>query len=1151
MAKTGYTLDRNYRLEDRYQRDSGQIFLTGTQALVRIPLMQAASDKRNNLNTAGFISGYRGSPLGNYDRELWQAQKFLDQHHVKFQPGINEELAATALLGSQQVESSGFADYDGVFGLWYGKGPGVDRASDALKHGNAFGSSANGGVLVIAGDDHAAVSSSMNHQSEQIMASWMMPVLAPSGLQDYLDFGLYGIALSRYSGCWSGFIAVSEIVESSATVNLDLVQSDFILPPHQGYDAGALHYRWPDPLPLIEGRLMDHKLKAVHAFVRANPIDKTIWKGPKKRLGIVTCGKLYLDLMQAFVGAGISQAQAEAAGISIYKIGLTWPLEPLGISAFASGFDKILVVEEKRSFVENQLRDILYNAPEGSRPVILGKKDENGAQLLNAVGELSPEDVLKALTPYLRELGLNDLLDQINEDAANNVALAQSSEQKDRRTPYFCSGCPHSSSTKVPEGSRAMAGIGCHFLATNMDRNTDYLCQMGGEGVNWMGQSPFTHEEHIFQNIGDGTYYHSGLLAIRQAVAAGENITYKLLYNDAIAMTGGQPLENTLTVDQISHQLHHEGVKPIYVVTDEPEKYKNWANFAPGVTLHHRSEMDEIQRILRQAKGVSGLIYDQTCAAEKRRRRKKHTFPDPPKRAFINELVCEACGDCSDQSNCLSIVPKESEFGNKRAVDQSSCNKDYSCINGFCPSFVSIHGGQVKKGTASDPTDLLDSLPLPKLRPLDKSYDIMVTGVGGTGVVTIGQIIVMAAHLQGMGASSLDFTGFAQKGGAVISYLRLAYSADQLKSVRIGTAQANLLLGCDMVVAGSVESLRTLNKNTSTVVLNTHKIQTAQFVLNRDTDIDDNLIIDTIRKHVDDKALHKIEATRIATALMGDSIATNMFLFGYAWQLGEIPVSLDAINRAIELNGVAIDKNRQSFGWGRIAAHDISRLEGVLPKKPETAKSLEDIITIRAEYLRDYQDQALANKYRQAVHAIGDKAGREGEALTKAVARNYFKLLAIKDEYEVARLYTDGRFLKSVQDQFEGDYKIHFHMAPPLLSKRNNRGELQKREFGPWMMAALKLVARMRFLRGTGFDIFGLSAERKMERRLIRDYEGLLDQICQEFNAETLDIFTALAALPEDIRGFGHVKEKAVREAQKKSEALTNRLFRQTNQAAE
>ncbi|PCI33845.1 MAG: pyruvate ferredoxin oxidoreductase [Alphaproteobacteria bacterium] len=1163
----------DYQLNDRYTRTSGQVFLTGTQALVRIPMLQAEADKKRGLNTAGFISGYRGSPLGNYDRELWLAEKQLSLHNIKFKPGINEELAATAVVGSQQVETSGYADYDGVFGIWYGKGPGVDRASDALKHGNSFGASPQGGVLVIAGDDHGAVSSSMNHQSEQIMASWMMPILAPSNLVDYLNFGLYGIAMSRYSGCWSGFIAVSEVLESAATVNLDLVKDDFITPEHVGYDQGALHYRWPDPFPLVEGRLVDHKLKAVHAFVRANPIDKVIWDCSKNffqrgehasaggaqvatigaiatpikqrlPLGIVTCGKGYLDLMQALENAGIDQELAEKAGISIYKVGLTWPLEPEGITAFASQFDKIIVIEEKRSFVESQIRDIFYNLPADMRPVIIGKTDEQGQQILDPVGEISPEDVLKALTPSFHAIGLNGNLDALNSAVSEKLIALETVVNKDRRTPYYCSGCPHSTSTKVPDGSRAMLGIGCHFMAGGMNRNTGSLTQMGGEGVNWIGQSAFTSEKHVFQNLGDGTYYHSGLLAIRQSVAAESTITYKLLYNDAIAMTGGQPLEGTLTVDQISHQLHNEGVKPIYVVTDEPEKYKQYGTFAPGVTIHHRDELDDIQRKLREVPGVSALIYDQTCASEKRKRRKKKQFPDPPKRAFINDLVCEGCGDCSTASNCVSIVPVETELGRKRAIDQSSCNKDYSCVNGFCPSFVTVHGGAVKKGARSNPADLMDQIPLPEFAPVSGDYDIMITGIGGTGIVTIGQIMVMAAHLEGLGASVLDFTGFAQKGGSVISYLRLAKKADDLKAIRIGTGAADLLLGCDMVVAGSKETLRTLKAGKTSVILNTHKAQTAQFVLNRDADIHDELITRNLTAVVGDAALDSVEATKIATAIMGDSIATNMFLFGYAWQKGKIPLSLDAILRAIELNRVAIDSNKQSFSWGRIAATDLSLVEQSLPmpiKDDAPLTKLEDIIDHRAKYLTDYQDQKLANRYRTAVASIRsleEKLGTKNDDLSQAVARYYFKLLAIKDEYEVARLYTNGEFEQKIRQQFEGDFKIHFHMAPPLLARKDSKGHLRKMEFGGWMFKALKLVAKFRGLRGTAFDIFGLTAERKMERKLIADYEEMLGEFGKSLTLDKLEAATALASTPSEIRGFGHIKEKAVELSTKNSVAL-------------
>jgi len=1141
----------DYQLDDRYRRNSGQIFLTGTQALVRIPLLQAAADKKNKLTTAGFISGYRGSPLGNYDRELWQAAQHLESHNITFTPGINEELAATAVVGCQQVETSAYANYDGVFGIWYGKGPGVDRASDALKHGNSFGASPHGGVLVIAGDDHGAVSSSMNHQSEQIMESWMMPVLAPSNLQDYLNFGLYGIALSRYSGCWSGFIATSEVLESAATVNMDLVHDDFITPPHVGYDSGALHYRWPDPFPLVEGRMIDHKLKAVHAFVRANPLDKVIWdcrahfpEKQKPPLGIVTCGKGYLDVMQAFANAGIDQERAEKAGISLYKIGLTWPLEPEGIIAFARQFEKIIVIEEKRSFVERQIRDIFYNMPPAQRPVIMGKNDESGVQILDPVGEISPEDVLKALTPSLIEIGLAGNLQNINQQVTDKVAEIMALENKDFRTPYFCSGCPHSSSTKVPDGSRAMLGIGCHFMAGGMDRNSGNLTQMGGEGVNWIGQSHFTSEKHIFQNLGDGTYYHSGLLAIRQAVASKINITYKILYNDAIAMTGGQPLEGPLTVDQISQQIHAEGVSPIYVVTDEPEKYNSQANFAPGVTIHHRDELDDIQRKLREKSGVSALIYDQTCASEKRRRRKKKEFPDPPKRAFINDLVCEACGDCSSASNCVSIVPKETELGRKRAIDQSSCNKDYSCVNGFCPSFVTVHGGSVKKGSRTNPDELMSQISSPILPPMGGDYDIMITGVGGTGIVTIGQIMVMAAHLEGKGASVLDFTGFAQKGGSVISYLRLAPSSGDLKAVRIGTGAADLLLGCDMVVAGSRAALRTLSKGKSSVILNQQKNQTAQFVLNRDADIHDGLIYKNISTIVGADALDKVDAAHMATALMGDSIATNMFLFGYAWQKGKIPLSLDAIFRAIELNGTAVKGNKHSFSWGRIAATDMTMIAQSLPhplKNDAPLTALTDIMRYRADYLTDYQDQALADKYTAAVMKIRDKEKSlaiPNDALSKAVARNYFKLLAIKDEYEVARLYTNGEFEKNISQQFEGDFKIHFHMAPPLLARKDNKGHLRKMEFGGWMFHALKIMARLRGLRGGIFDIFGKTAERKMERQLIDNYENLLDEFGRTLTHDKIHAAVALASIPSDIRGFGHVKEKSVNISTKKQREL-------------
>jgi len=1158
MNKPLNRIDLEYQLNDRYEHDQGQVFMTGTHALVRIPMLQAALDKQNGLNTAGFISGYRGSPLGNYDNELWRAQKYLDKHNIVFKPGINEELGATAVLGSQQVEASQFKDYDGVFGIWYGKGPGVDRAGDALKHGNAFGASPTGGVLVVAGDDHGSVSSSMNHQSEQVMESWMMPVLAPSDIQDYLEFGLYGFALSRYSGCWSGFIAVSEVVESAATVNLDIVNKSFVIPPREGYDESALYNRWPDPFPMIETRLMDHKLKAVDAFSKANPIDKMIWDSPTPKLGIVSCSKGHLDLMEALRMAGLDKEKGEALGISIYKIGMTWPVEPERIKAFTAKFDKVLVVEEKRAFVETQVRNILYNLPADQRPAIFGKQTVDGAPLLNPVGEISPEDVLRALKPELNDLGYASGMQDIMEEAAKKEALAKSSVQKDFRTPFFCSGCPHNTSTKVPEGSRAFAGIGCHFMATKMERDTGYLTQMGGEGVNWAGQSPFTSEEHVFQNLGDGTYYHSGLLAVRQAVASKVNITYKVLYNDAIAMTGGQPLEGPLTVDQISRQLHNEGVKPIVVLTDEPDKYDGWANFAPGVKVYHRDELDKVQRELREIKGVSGLIFDQTCAAEKRRRRKKKQFPDPPKRAFINDLVCEGCGDCSVKSNCVSIVPKQTELGRKRAIDQSSCNKDYSCVNGFCPSFVTVHGGAVRKGSATDPQNFFGDVQAPTINPIDGSYDIMVTGIGGTGVVTIGQIIVMAAHLEGKSASVLDFTGFAQKGGSVTSYIRIAENRDNISAVRVGTGAADLLFGCDMVVAGSPESLRTLKSSTA-VILNSQKTQTGQFKLNRDADIHDELIEHNIKSIVGDQDFDKIDANQIATAIMGDSIASNMFMFGFAWQKGKIPVSEEAILRAVELNGVAIESNKRSFNWGRIAAHDMSIITELLIDKlghEKVLTDLDDIVAYRTKFLTDYQDAKLSERYTALVNKVRTaetSLGRKETPLSEAVAKYYFKLLAIKDEWEVARLYTDGRFKEKLNAQFEGDFKLKFHLAPPLIAPKDDKGQLKKMEFGGWIFSAFKLMAKFRGLRGTKLDIFGYTAERKMERGLITEYEKMVEDILGNLSESNLATALEMASLPNDIRGYGHVKEQSVEESREKLKQLQVKLFsdKDLNTAAE
>jgi len=1150
-------LDQDYTLDARYASREGQVFVTGVQAITRMLLAQARADRAAGLKTAGFVSGYRGSPLGGLDKELWRAEAALEGAQIHFHPGINEELAATAVMGSQQTGVLAPSAWDGVFGLWYGKGPGLDRAGDALKHANAFGASRHGGVLVVAGDDHGAVSSSMGHQSEQLMASWMMPVLNPAGLGDYIDFGLYGYALSRFAGCWVGFKAVSEVVESGATLEVTapprFTMPDFEMPP------GGLHYRWPDPFSEIESR-MHRRLAALAAFAQANRLDRVVFGSPVTRLGIVTTGKAYFDVMEALADAGIDAPLAAKIGLGVYKIGLSWPIERTGALAFARGLRKVIVVEEKRAFVESQLKELMYDLPATARPQVLGKADETGAPLLSPVGELSPGDVLTALAPHLEELAdlpqMRARLAVLERQHAAPLLVPPRT-----RRPYFCSGCPHNTSTRVPEGSMAMAGIGCHFMAVGMGRQTRGLTQMGGEGVNWIGLQPFCQtgpvfqnhvfQNHVFQNLGDGTYFHSGLLAIRQAVAAGVNITYKILYNDAVAMTGGQPHDGKLSVPGITRQIHDEGVGKIIVVTDEPGKYPLHAGFAPGVRVAGRDALDEVQRELRATPGVTALVYDQTCAAEKRRRRKRGTYPDPARRVFINDLVCEACGDCSQVSNCLSIAPKDTPLGRKRAIDQSSCNKDFSCIKGFCPSFVTIKGGRLRRATAVEsPADV----PLPADPAADKPVNILVTGVGGTGVVTIGQILTMAAHLEGKGASVLDFTGFAQKGGAVISYVRLAPGRDDLGAVRIPAARADVLLGCDMVVAASPEAVRSLCAGVTRAVINSHEIPTADFVLDRNADLGAAQLRDILSAALGAPGPDYIEAGVLAARLMGDAIATNMLLLGYAFQRGLIPLSLEALMRAVELNGVAVAANRRAFAWGRAAAHDpaaVARLAGLgeAQSRPET---LDELIESRVAFLTDYQDAAYGACYRARVARVraAEQTRTPGrEALTRAVAQNYFKLLAYKDEYEVARLYSDGNFARALADQFEGDFTLTYHLSPPLLAGLDpHSGRPKKYAFGPWMGWALKLLPRFKGLRGTRLDPFGYSGERRRERRLIADYEADLETLLAALSPQTHALAVKIAALPDDIRGFGPVKQEAIQRMEQARAELLERLHKSAPQ---
>ncbi len=1136
-------------LDDKYTLDRGRVYLTGTQALVRLPLLQRQRDVAAGLNTGCFIAGYRGSPLGGFDQALWSARRFIEQNHIKFQPAINEEMGATAVWGSQQIGLFPGARYDGVFAIWYGKGPGVDRSGDPLKHGNSAGTARFGGVLAIAGDDHTCKSSTLAHQSEYAFIDASIPVLNPAGIEDILDLGLYGWAMSRYSGCWVGFKTVAETMDSSASVSVapDRVAivepSDFAMPP------GGLNIRWPDPPLDQEYRLHRYKLAAALAFARANHLDRAVFDGSNRRIGIVTTGKSYLDLRQALDDLGIDAEFAAALGLGVYKVALSWPLEPEGVRRFAEGLDEILVVEEKRGVIETQLKEQLYNWPAERRPRVFGKYDDAGNWILPSNGELTPADVSRAIG---RRFARYDESGRI----AERLARIEAREHRNSgeivpfaRTPYFCSGCPHNTSTKVPEGSRALAGIGCHYLSQFMDRNTATFSQMGGEGAAWIGQAPFVETPHVFANIGDGTYTHSGILAIRSAVAARVNMTYKVLFNDAVAMTGGQPLDGGLTVPAVARQLAAEGVGPIVVVTDEPEKYAPGTDFSPGATVRHRDELDQVQRELRELPGVSAIVYDQTCAAEKRRRRKRGRFPDPPRRVVINEAVCEGCGDCSTQSNCLSVVPVETEFGRKRAIDQSSCNKDFSCLKGFCPSFVTVEGGALKKREGADlGEDGLPPLPEPALPSLDRPYGILVTGVGGTGVVTIGALVGMAAHLEGKGVGVLDMTGLAQKGGAVLSHIRIARRPEELHAVRLAAGGADLLLGCDLVVAAGAEATAKLDPASSRAIVNSHETITGDFTRNPDLAFPGRDLRRAIEIAAGADHAEFVAATRLATALLGDSIATNLFMLGYAYQRGLVPVSEAAILRAIELNAVAVPFNQQAFRWGRRAAADPAAVEAranpvqARPANRRLSQTLDEAIARRIAYLTEYQNAAYAERYAARVAKIGavEAARVPGvTALADAAARALFKVMAYKDEYEVARLYTDTDFLGRIAGQFDGPYSLRFHLAPPLLGNRDPQtGHLQKRAYGPWMLRAFRLLAKLRVLRGTRFDIFGHTPERRAERALVAAYEAQLDEICAGLSAANHAVAIELAALPLEIRGFGHVKEANLERARAKADAL-------------
>ena len=1139
---------RNVSLEDKYTLREGRIFITGTQALVRLPMMQHWRDRTIGLNTACYISGYRGSPLGGYDQQLWAAGKHLQAHNIVFQPGVNEDLAATACWGTQQLGFHGAPKYDGVFAIWYGKGPGVDRTGDAFRHGNLAGTHRNGGVLVLMGDDHTCESSTTAHQSEFAMVDAMIPILNPAGVQELLDYGLIGWSLSRYSGCWVGLKCMKDTIDASASVDVSPVRVNILTPTDFPVPPAGLNIRWPDAPLEQEERLHKHKIEAVKAFARANRLDRVTLDAPHARLGIATCGKSYLDVRQALAYLGIDDNEAQRLGLRLYKVAMTWPLEPEGTRRFAEGLQKIIVVEEKRALIETQLKEALYGSQ--NAPQVVGKRDELGRELFQSNAALDPTIIAVAIGKRILEY-VDD--PQLARRVAEQERLQSRMPDKPEmdRTPYFCSGCPHNTGTQVPEGSIALAGIGCHFMSQWMNRRTAGYTQMGGEGASWMGEAPFVDTPHVFQNIGDGTYYHSGLLAVRAAVASGVNMTYKILFNDAVAMTGGQHVDGPLTVPQITRQVSAEGARKVVVVTDEPEKYGSDPGFAEGVEVYHRDDYDRVQKTMREVPGVSVIVYDQTCAAEKRRRRKRNQYPDPPKRVLINELVCEGCGDCGVKSNCVSVLPLETEFGRKRMIDQSACNKDYSCVKGFCPSFVTVHGGALRRGKSAAASSggnvetLFPAVPEPKPRALTEPYGILVTGVGGTGVVTIGAIVGMAAHLEGKGFAGLDMAGLAQKGGAVWSHLQIAPTPDDIRTVRLGSGSASLLLGCDLVVSASQKTMDVAREGTRAVV-NTHEQMTGDFTRNADFRFPAVSLRRTIAKAVGEKNAEFVDASRLATALMGDSIATNLFMLGFAFQRGLIPLGAEAINKAIELNAAAVKMNQAAFLWGRRAAVDLAAVERLLaPVQPAEASRIsethEELVARRVAFLTGYQNAAYAARYQALVARVREAEARikGASGLADAVARNYFKLLAYKDEYEVARLYTDGSFRRKLEQTFDGDYKLRFHLAPPLLAKRDPQtGELRKAQYGAWVFQAFRILAKLRFLRGTALDIFGYTEERKTERQLVRDYESVVEELVRRLNAGNHAAAVRIASIPEEIRGFGHVKERHLKQAKAKEAEL-------------
>ena len=1147
------------KLQDKYERNNDNAYMTGSQALVRALLEQRWLDEKNGLNTAGYISGYRGSPMTAMDVQLWREEKRLTDNHIKFIPGINENLAMTSVWGTQQIDYFGDANYDGVFSMWYGKGPGLDQTLDGLRQGNWHGSSTHGGALILAGDDPNMASTINNYHSEVLFEDLLMPVLFPADIQEVLDLALMGVALSRFSGAWVGYKLLPETIETSARVNIAENRFD-IKYPEFDFPEGGVNSRKVDSPYAQEQRIKEHKLPAALAFARANNLNKVTFCSDKPKVGIVAMGKIWRDTMQSLKDLGLDESALNSLGIKVLKVSMPYPVDLQTYREFSQGLEQVIVIEDKREILEKGIIQACYDLPENERPTILGRHDQSGNILLRNSGNINTDDITKVLAKRLLDINPNDLIaTNLDELQNSGCKLGQLPSLDMARLPYFCSGCPHNTSTVTPDGSRSFGGVGCHYMANWMDRDVDLYTHMGGEGGTWIGLSPFVKTKHMFQNLGDGTYYHSGSVAVRAAIAAKVNITYKILYNDAVAMTGGQPVDGPISVNSIADQMRAEGIERIAVVTDEPEKYKTYRAFPKGTTINHRDELDLVQRELREIPGVTILIYDQTCASEKRRRRKRGKFPDPAKRMFINDRVCEGCGDCGEKSNCLSVEPKSTEFGRKRMVNQSTCNKDYRCNDGFCPSFVTVLGGKVRKGKGAA-AGIADLPHVPEVTPYqlqgDTTYNVLITGVGGTGVITVGQILGMAAHVDGKGVSVVEQLGFAQKGGPVKSHVKIGNNADAIKGVRITSGQCDLLLGCDMLAGSDNESLSMVKEGKTFAVVNNHQAITGEFTRNGDLQYPIDAVKERLEGSLGDN-LEFIEANKVATQLMGDSIAANFFVVGYAWQNGKIPLTEHSLLKAIELNGVAVEFNQQAFMWGRIFANDqqsVLRLIAGENDSQDDIKSLSERIEMRINDLTDYQNSAYANRYKKLVDKVSQAEKTldiTDNSLTQAVALYAYKLMAYKDEYEVARLYASGEFVEKLNAQFEGNFKLEFNLAPPGIAPKDKvTGKPKKIRLGGWMLKAFGILAKFKGLRGTAFDVFGKTAERKMERQLIEDYFAMIEEVIGSLEASNYALAVEIAELPDLIRGFGHVKEDNVETFEAQKQKLTN-IFKHGDLAAE